>query len=578
MVQTNRNQLRNKDKAQSMKKLLLLFIYLLPFFRAEENYAQQRFFYGSLHSHSEYSDGNAANDPNYQTVNSCFEYIRQFSPHVNYWGISDHNHASIGMTKAEYHLGVAEALLENEDEVFTSLYGMEWGVISTGGHVLIYGFDSIIGWENNNYDIYNAQSDYAGLFNKVAARGDGAFAYLAHMEDTDYGNLLAQPYNATWDNAIVGIALRNGPAFSTDTLLGSLPTFNYVDRFTDLLRKGYHVAPGIDHDNHYIVFGRTHPGRTVVFTDSLNRGSIMQAFRDMHFYASDDWNAEVTFTINGNTMGSICSDATDPTLHVHINDADIENISSIRIWYGIPGNGITAAVLTQVNANDTLQYTHTIPASSTYYYFAEITQSDGDKIWTAPIWFTRNGNPPAFELLNFSAINVNEFAQLNWSTNNETNLDRIEVEKSTDNNQYNTATQKAPTGGIGTIATYNWTDPDQLDTATFYRLNFIDLAGLSTLSPVRRVDPTANTFNIVLSPNIGHPEDITISVSHNREEAVRLEIYNETGQLVTSTVFYTTNGTQQISLKDKNLAAGLYFLRIFNSDYTNDNLQRFILY
>ena len=40
----------------------------------------------------------------------------------------------------------------------------------------------------------------------------------------------------------------------------------------------------------------------------------------------------------------------------------------------------------------------------------------------------------------------------------------------------------------------------------------------------------------------------------------------------------TTNGTQQISLKDKNLAAGLYFLRIFNSDYTNDNLQRFILY
>jgi hypothetical protein len=62
-------------------------------------------------------------------------------------------------------------------------------------------------------------------------------------------------------------------------------------------------------------------------------------------------------------------------------------------------------------------------------------------------------------LLNFSAINVNEFAALNWSTNNETNLDRIEVEKSTDNNQYNTATQKVPTGGIGTIATYNWTDP-----------------------------------------------------------------------------------------------------------------------
>ncbi len=540
--------------------------------------AQQHFLFGSLHSHSEYSDGNMGSDPDYHTVYSCFDYIKQNTLHVNYWGISDHNHSSAGMAKADFYKGVHEADSANEDGIFPALYGMEWGVISTGGHVLVYGIDSLIGWDNNNYDIYNGQSDYAGLFTKIAARGNNAFAYLAHMEDTDYGNLLSQPYNATWDNAIVGCALRNGPAFSTDTTYGSLPSFNYVDRFNDLLKKGYHVAPGIDHDNHYIVFGRTHTGRTVIIADSLTRTSIISAVRSMHFYASDDWNAEVSFNVNGYMMGSLCSDTAAAQLHVQISDPDLENISSVKIWYGVPGNNIAPALLMQSTGSANVNYSHAIPATTTYYYYAEITQADGDKIWTAPVWYTRNGAPPPLELLSFEAENINNYAHLHWSTLNENQLDEIAVERSADSIQFIQAASIVPMGSIGQTANYSWTDPLAIDTTTYYRLRLLQLSGLATLSPVKRVDPLLSSFSVSLQPSLTHGEAPILSVSHYREELFRIDIFSENGQLAGSTVFYTTPGTLQISLNDFRLSGGMYFLRIFNSDYSHQDLQRFILY
>lgn len=539
--------------------------------------AQSLYLRGTFHSHSEYSDGNQANDPAYRDVYSCFSYIKQFTPEVEFWGISDHNHGSAGMARADYRRGVAEADSANADGTLAALYGMEWGVISTGGHVLVYGIDSLIGWEGNNYDIFNSQTDYNGLFNKIAARGDRAFAWLAHMEDTDYGQLLAQPYNATWDDAIAGISLRNGPAFSVDTTYGSLPNFDFSDRYHDLLKKGYHVAPGIDHDNHYIVFGRTHPGRTVVIADSITLTALVRAVRSMRCYASDDWNAQVIFAVNGNGMGSIASDTGAASILLQVNDN--EPVSTVKIWYGIPGNGIAPAVLTQVTGNSTVSFTHVLPATTTYYYFAEITQADGDVIWTAPVWYTRNGTPPPLELLSFTAENINNNARLKWSTQYELLMDVIRVEKSPDSLLFNPVATITPTGSLATIANYQWTDPAPLTATTWYRLQLLQLTGLSTRSGVRRVDPLPQAFQVNIFPTIGTGGSAPqVTVTHNREEVFRLDIVTANGQLAGTTVFYSQPGTLTIDLNDFRLAGGMYFLRIFNSDYSLQHLQRFIRY
>ena len=55
------------------------------------------------------------------------------------------------------------------------MYGMEWGVISNGGHVLAYGVPALVGWESgsgawgttNNYDIFCAKSDYTNFWSII---------------------------------------------------------------------------------------------------------------------------------------------------------------------------------------------------------------------------------------------------------------------------------------------------------------------------------------------------------------------------------------------------------------------------
>lgn len=538
---------------------------------------QDVYIFGSLHSHSSYSDGNQANDSRYPDAYSCFKYADQRAEQIDFWGISDHNHSGAGMNLPDYHKGVREADSANAEGSFVSLYGMEWGIISTGGHVLVYGIDSLIGWNANNFDIYNAQYDYAGLFSKIAARGGNAFACLAHMDNTDYGNLLGRPYEAIWDSAIAGMAIRSGPAFSTDTTYGSLSNFSYFDRYRDLLAKGYHVAPAIDHDNHYINFGRSQTGRTVVIVDSLSREEIFRAMSKHRFYASDDWNARVSFTINGYNMGSICGSNTAPEIRVEIQDPDNEPVDSIKLWFGIPGNGMRATVLQTFRNTDNAIHTHLLPYSSVYYYFAEIIQADGDHIWTAPVRFTYSGATPPLELLDFTAERIDgNFAELRWSTAFEDNLDRYDIEKSTDAITFSVAGQEIPTGNPATVTTYLWTDPTALDSTAWYRLSIHDRDGFSSLSPVRKVDPFFSTLNLQLQGNISGASAISCLITNNRNEPVRIDLFSETGQLVLSTSIYTTNGTLELPLPLEKLSRGLYLLRLSNGDLSVSITERLI--
>lgn len=348
------------------------------------------YYYGNIHAHSSYSDGNKDSATSLLTTPlQDFNYAKQ-SVHTDFYGISEHNHQSAGMkTLSDYHKGLADANTANSDGSFVALYGMEWGVISGGGHVLIYGYDSLIGWDAGLYDVFVAQNDYSNLWKKVSSK-QGAFAYLAHPQIPDYDSLFFRPHDSIADKAVIGMAARSGPAFSTDSTYTDPSTGNYVTRYRDALKQGYHVGIGLDHDTHNSVFGRQTPGRLVVLATSLTRANVLDALRNMRFYSSDDWNTKVDFTINSQPIGSILSSLGSPTISVTVTDLDAELVSKIELNYGIPESGTLSTVLISNTNSTTLTYTHTIADNSKYYYFLKITQADGDIIWTSPIWYTRN--------------------------------------------------------------------------------------------------------------------------------------------------------------------------------------------
>lgn len=271
--------------------------------------------------------------------------------------------------------------------------GMEWGVLTnaTDGHVVIYGFgNQLIGWDAGNYDIYVAKSDYDALFKKVK-NNPNAFCYLAHPDPNHFNNLASNPYNATYDSAIVGVPFRSGPAFSTCKTYTDYPTNDYLWYYKTLLSKGYKIGCGYDHDSHYTNFGRNDGGRLVILAPSLTTNNLFSAMKNMHFYGSDDWNAAIDFKINGSEiMGNIASAPANPTITISHNDGDGEVADSIKIWAGYAGsNTLPTVIHIALNTNVLSYIDNNINLNAQKYYFIEIVQQDGERIITSPIWYTK---------------------------------------------------------------------------------------------------------------------------------------------------------------------------------------------
>ncbi len=389
-------------------------LYILVFigFSVPVNSQTLNYYFGNLHAHTDYSDGNKDKATSGVSTPSASYAYAKLASNFDFLGISEHNHysgGSVGMKLQYYAMGLSQAAAANTG-TFLCLYGMEWGVSSTNnGHAIIYGFNQLIGWETEswgaNYDIYNAQTDYNGLFTKVA-RNPNSFLYFAHPQGGDYngtaGNAFStgNPKNLMYDSAIVGVPFRNGPAFSTSTTYTDYASGDYFDAYESMLARGYHVGIGYDHDNHYTTFGKANAGRLVIMAPSLTESNLIAAMQKMHFYGSDDWNTKMDLKINTSIMGDSISGLVRPTINFTHTDGDGELAGTIKVWAGVEGSGAFPTVIKSVNNSNTLSYSDlTQVAGTNRYYFIEVVQQDGDRIITSPIWY-RLSNFAGVEELN----------------------------------------------------------------------------------------------------------------------------------------------------------------------------------
>ena len=377
---------------------------------------QTNHYFGNLHSHSSHSDGNQ--DDKTKTPYDDYEFA-QNALCMDFLGISEHNHYSAnnnpGMTLAEYYQGITDATnytIANPN--FLALYGMEWGTLTNGGHVLVYGIDSLIGWEiingNPNYDIYIPKNDFTsstGLFSKINSFNSlNAFSSLAHPSFNDYQKLTTTPYNASVDSALVGVAIESGPAFSTNASYnepGSNMEFLYY--YQILLSKGYRVGPMIDHDNHNMTFGRTANSRTAVIANSISKTDFIHAMRNMRFYATQDCNTKANIKIFGQEMGSEMSHQFAPAINITTENSVSSAAPIIRLMYGVSGSGIAPVEIASINGSNMNYTDNTLQPNKTAYYYADISYGSKRTI-TAPIWYTRLADPLTVEnIVNKSSLN-----------------------------------------------------------------------------------------------------------------------------------------------------------------------------
>ena len=389
---------------KSLYHFLSLIALLITLTASSQEY---NYYFGNIHAHSDFSDGNQERLECYDTPLESFESAKK-SMHMDFLGISEHNHSkakggvndSIRITTKRFKIGLKSAKKASKSGEFVALYGIEWGLYKSG-HVLIYGTDQLFNWEEDNADILVNKSDYIDLFTKIN-ECDGCFAYLAHPKKSNFDDLFNRDYQSPEDSAfriianeaIVGLAIRNGPSHEAIFDYKAEVESNYEVRFRQLLANGFHVGVGIDHDNHYTNFGRSTKSRLVILAKELNQESLLDALRNRRFYASDDWDAQVKFEINGNTMGSIVASTEQIKIYLKIEDSKNEITEDISIYYGIAGSGKKAKILKQFKNTDEVILEPKLETNMAYYFYAKITQKEekGDKlkdiIWTSPIWYT----------------------------------------------------------------------------------------------------------------------------------------------------------------------------------------------
>lgn len=380
------------------------------------------YYFGNLHAHSSYSDGNKDNSA--LTPANNYDYAKN-ALCMDFLGISEHNHFTAtnnpGMLLPKYAMGINEAnAFNNANPNFLAMYGMEWGVISNGGHVLVYGVPQLMGWEIRNgapnYDIFVAKSDYlsdTGLFRKVNGYwNNNAFASLAHPSWSDYQNLINIPYSPRADSAISAVALESGPAFSTNTSYSD-PGSNmqFLPYYQQLLAKGYQVAPIIDHDNHNTNFGSISNTRTAVIASSLSEQSLLSAVKNMRCYATQDCDTRIDFRIYGQEMGSDMEYGFAPAINVTAYDPTSPNkVPVVRIYAGVPGNNQLPVQI----ASDTgfvVSFTdHNMPNNTNAYYYADVLIGSKRSI-SAPIWYNR-ADPPVVSVPGMEAATASRVFSL----------------------------------------------------------------------------------------------------------------------------------------------------------------------
>jgi len=363
-------------------------------------------YYGSLHGQTNDSDGggNVATCNESQPAqtgqygpDAAFPYAK--AKGLEFFGNTDHNHYFDGSSglgnvpaanaKNRYTAGLAIAAnYTAANPGFLAMYGMEWGVISGGGHLNIFNSDELYSWE---YDPSNqlyghrfvAKNDYATLYTTMRAAGQVGQFNHPDSSGQFIVNGASFGYTADGDEVMVLAEISNTSAFSNKEDETQLPGSGYETAFRKILEAGFHVGPASNQDNHCANWGASYTNRTAILVPNgtpLTRDAFLEAVRARRVFATHDKFSQLVFSANGAIMGSRINNTGPLNLNIGFANTIGKTVSLVEVWQGVPGRNGTMTLLT-----NSATYSHT-PTDGLHVYYAKVTQNDGKILWSAPIW------------------------------------------------------------------------------------------------------------------------------------------------------------------------------------------------
>jgi len=364
--------------------------------------------YGNLHSQTNHSDGGGdlAGCRGAQAPRSgafgpedAYQFARQHG--LQFLLTSEHNHmydASEGSAPGAdplaarqlYRLGIASAeQYSARHPGFVAMYGMEWGVISGGGHLNILNSPALLGWERSAggepfADVVTPKNDYGALYTLMKEQG-----WLGQFNHPGAGQfpINGRPLAFSEDGgAVMALCeVMNSNAFSKRLDEGEARHSFYEDACGKLLEAGFRLAFSSDQDNHCANWGASYSNRTGILlpagtTPTLE--ALLDAIRARRVFATMDKQSAIALTANDNMMGSQMDNSGPLTLQVRYASSAGRGIAALDILQGVPGRHGQVQPLPGVRG---MLHSFT-PLPGPHFYYARITQDNGKQLWSAPVW------------------------------------------------------------------------------------------------------------------------------------------------------------------------------------------------
>ena len=328
-------------------------------------------FHGDLHNHTSYSDGSGTPDQ---------AFTEGQNNGLDFMAITDHSYA---IDDPEWADILSQAELHNIEGLFVTLRGFEY-TQGGEGHANVY--NTVRHAVRTDTTSTCTYCDYTPNL-EVGSTVDGFYHWLTVQGTVALdGNGTVMQFNHpgwinfndwTYHPEVEDIAqleeVGNG--------WGSSYVFSW-DQWIRSLDYGWQVGATNNTDNHNTDWGAIGPNRTGVVMAGLTRADLMEALRARRTFATEDSNAELFFKANGYWMGSEIPNTGSMEFHAWGSDPDGELTSRVDL---VTAEGTVVASIEPGSSDFDWLITQAI-APGVHYYFILVTQADGDRIVSSPVW------------------------------------------------------------------------------------------------------------------------------------------------------------------------------------------------
>jgi hypothetical protein len=166
-------------------------------------------------------------------------------------------------------------------------------------------------------------------------------------------------------------------------------------------------------------------------------------------------------------------------------------------------------------------------------------------------------------LTNVKAYEKDKGIQVEWTALTEINIDRYEVERSINGQQFDKVFTAPATGNNAVTKEYSWFDENANTGSNFYRIKVIEKSGAVKYSEVVKVSVAEGKGSITVFPNPIQDNLVKVQFTNIEKGRYSAVLYNTSGQrLYGSTIEHTgRSGAYSIAL-GRSISKGTYTLHI----------------